>query len=78
MTKSALAGCPGCAFILTLARVQHRPELQVLLQRYDSDSNRVNVSFIASPGSAMNAVHRVQLRLCTANGKQFRPPPTCC
>jgi hypothetical protein len=142
MIKSALAGCPGCAFILAAARrdedqesenegssgssenisedsddedntkrsddadqdlsnereanlsedtsqdnrngqdesskngseedfkVQHRPELQVLLQRYSSDSNRVDVNFISSPGPAMDVVHHLQLRLCTANGKR--------
>jgi hypothetical protein len=49
-------------------KVEDRPELQVLLQRYSSDSNRVDVNFITSPGPAMDVVHHLQLRLCTANG----------
>jgi hypothetical protein len=120
MTKSALAGCPGCKFFLGVFRVTHdeeqaannsnetgsnddevqepdegagqdpdgdtdeslkcdieknprieqQPELQVLLQRYNSDSNRVDMNFM-SEGPAFDVVHYVQLRLCTAYGKQF-------
>jgi hypothetical protein len=48
--------------------VERRPELQVLLQRYSLDSNRVDLNFMKE-GAEVEVVSYEQLRLCTAYGK---------